>query len=67
MAGVLEVENVSVSFGGVDALQAVSFKLEDGELLGLIGPNGAGQPTALRVITVTRWEVSEEAVATPAQ
>ena len=53
MAGVLEVENVSVSFGGVDALQAVSFGLEDGELLGLIGPNGAGKTTALRVITGT--------------
>jgi branched-chain amino acid transport system ATP-binding protein len=53
MAGMLEVEDLSVSFGGVDALQAVSFGLEDGELLGLIGPNGAGKTTALRVITGT--------------
>ena len=63
MAGVLEVENVSVSFGGVDALQAVSFGLEDGELLGLIGPNGAGKTTALRVITGTVTQICVEETA----
>src|SRR5690606_30933325 len=41
----LRVENVSMVFGGVRALDAVTMTLEKGELLGLIGPNGAGKTT----------------------
>jgi len=37
----LKVSNVSKSFGGVAAVYAVSFKLNEGELLGIIGPNGS--------------------------
>ncbi len=51
MTPLLEVAEVSVSFGGVAALQAVSFRVDPGTLLGLIGPNGAGKTTMLRVIT----------------
>ena len=47
----LRVENVSMVFGGVRALDAVTMTLEKGELLGLIGPNGAGKTTFLRVLT----------------
>lgn len=51
MSDLLNVENLSVNFGGVHALSDVSFVVEEGELLGLLGPNGAGKTTAMRCIT----------------
>lgn len=47
----LSVSNVSLRFGGVTALNSVSFDLEPGHILGLIGPNGAGKTSAINVIT----------------
>jgi branched-chain amino acid transport system ATP-binding protein len=47
----LRVENASMVFGGVQALDDVSMTMAKGELLGLIGPNGAGKTTFLRVLT----------------
>jgi branched-chain amino acid transport system ATP-binding protein len=46
----LEVKEVSIRFGGVQALADVSFSVNKGELVGLIGPNGAGKTTLLKVI-----------------
>lgn len=48
---VLELDNVSVHFGGIKAVQEFSLKLYEGEILALIGPNGAGKTTAFNVIT----------------
>lgn len=47
---VLRIDNVSMNFGGVHALDCVILAIEKGELLGLIGPNGAGKTTLLRVL-----------------
>lgn len=47
----LEVDNMSLEFGGVKACQNVTLKLEPGILYGLIGPNGAGKSTIFNVLT----------------
>ncbi len=48
---VLKVENVTMQFGGVVAVDNVSLEVDKGEILSLIGPNGAGKTTAFNVIT----------------
>jgi branched-chain amino acid transport system ATP-binding protein len=47
---VLSVENVSLAFGGVKALQDVSFDVREHEIRAIIGPNGAGKSSMLNVI-----------------
>jgi branched-chain amino acid transport system ATP-binding protein len=47
----LSVRNVGLRFGGIVALDDVSFDVEQGTIAGLIGPNGAGKTTAFNVIT----------------
>ncbi len=47
----LSVKSVSLRFGGVTALNAVSFDIQPGHILGLIGPNGAGKSSLINVIT----------------
>jgi sulfate-transporting ATPase len=47
----LEVQNLSVTFGGVHAVRDVSFSVGPGEIVGLMGPNGAGKTTIIDVIT----------------
>jgi branched-chain amino acid transport system ATP-binding protein len=47
---ILEVQNLSKSFGGVRALSGVSFSVDAGELLAMIGPNGAGKTTCFNLI-----------------
>ena len=46
----LAVENVGLSFGGVNALDDVSFDVREGEIRAIIGPNGAGKSSMLNVI-----------------
>jgi branched-chain amino acid transport system ATP-binding protein len=47
----LEVDHVTLRFGGVVALNDVSFSLRRGEIFGLIGPNGAGKTTCFNAMT----------------
>jgi branched-chain amino acid transport system ATP-binding protein len=47
----IEARGVTKRFGGLAAVSEVSFDLQDGEILGLIGPNGSGKTTLVNVIT----------------
>ncbi len=46
----LEVKDISKSFGGLQAVKSLSFAVGPGEILGIIGPNGAGKTTAFNMI-----------------
>lgn len=46
----IEVNNLTKSFGNVRALRSVSFSVDEGEVFGLIGPDGAGKTTAMRML-----------------
>jgi branched-chain amino acid transport system ATP-binding protein len=46
----LDVRQISKSFGGLQAVRSLSFSVEPGEILGIIGPNGAGKTTAFNMI-----------------
>ena len=46
----LKVTDLKVSYGGIDALRGISFDVEEGEIVTLIGANGAGKSTTLRTI-----------------
>ncbi len=48
---ILQVINVTKSFGGVKALVNVSFEVKEGEVFGIIGPNGSGKTTLINCIT----------------
>lgn len=47
----MEIKNLNIAFGGLKAVQDVSFNINENELLGLIGPNGAGKTTVFNMIT----------------
>jgi branched-chain amino acid transport system ATP-binding protein len=51
MTDVLQVQNLSISFGGLKALDDLSFAVRDAEVFGLIGPNGAGKTTVFNCVT----------------
>ncbi|MEO7031349.1 MAG: ABC transporter ATP-binding protein [Herbaspirillum sp.] len=53
MSAILEVNHVTRRFAGLVAVNDVSFKLEQGDILGLIGPNGAGKTTLISLISGT--------------
>jgi branched-chain amino acid transport system ATP-binding protein len=48
---ILSIENLSISFGGIKAVDNLSFQIKEKEIFGLIGPNGAGKTTAFNCIT----------------
>ena len=47
----LKVTNLVVSYGGIEALKGISFEVDEGQIVTLIGANGAGKSTTLRTIS----------------
>jgi len=50
-APILQVDGITKTFGGIIALNNVSFSLNEGEILGIIGPNGSGKTTIVNCVT----------------
>jgi branched-chain amino acid transport system ATP-binding protein len=48
---ILEIQDLSKSFGGIRAVDELTFDVKEGEILGLIGPNGSGKTTLFNLIT----------------
>ena len=51
MSSLLEIRDLKVNYGGIEALKGVSFDVKEGEIVTLIGANGAGKSTTLRTIS----------------
>ncbi len=50
MSNILEIKNLSVSYGGIEAIKDISFDVEEGKIVTLIGSNGAGKSSTLRSV-----------------
>ena len=50
-APAIEVQNLSKRYGQIQALDDVSFSVNEGETFGFLGPNGAGKTTTIRILT----------------
>ena len=51
MAALLQVNDLRVAYGGIQAVKGVDFEVHEGELVSLIGSNGAGKTTTMKAIT----------------
>ncbi len=59
-ANVLEIRKVSKSFPGVKALNGVDLELKKGEVLGILGENGAGKSTFIKILVGAEQKTSGE-------
>lgn len=58
----IELKNVTKTYGLTKALNDVSFKIKKGEIIGFVGPNGAGKSTAMKIITTYTAPTSGTAI-----
>ena len=49
--GLIEADNISISFGGIKAVDGVTFSVAEGEIFAIVGPNGAGKSTIFNLIS----------------
>jgi branched-chain amino acid transport system ATP-binding protein len=61
----LKIDNVTMRFGGVVAVNQFSAKIDPGEIVGLIGPNGAGKTTVFNMVTGVYKPTSGDIIFTP--
>src|SRR5262249_37222425 len=61
MSNVVEVRQLTKSYGDVTAVNHVSFCIEAGKIYGLMGRNGAGKPTLMRILTAQEFATGGEA------
>jgi len=61
MTAILTVQNLRKRYGKLDAIQNLSFEIEQGSVFGFIGPNGAGKTTTMRILTTLLKPTSGEA------
>ncbi|HTL53832.1 MAG TPA: ATP-binding cassette domain-containing protein, partial [Planctomycetota bacterium] len=47
----IEVKNLSKSYGGLRAVDNLSFSISQGDIVGFLGPNGAGKTTTMKILT----------------
>jgi ABC-type multidrug transport system, ATPase component len=57
----ITIQNINKSYGAVQALQNISLEIKDGELFGLIGPDGAGKSTLMRILMTLLFQDSGKA------
>lgn len=58
----IEVQNLTKSYGGILAIQSLNFQIQKGEVVGFLGPNGAGKSTTMKIITGFMAPTSGKAV-----
>lgn len=58
----IEVQNLTKSYGGIVAIQSLNFSVKKGEVVGFLGPNGAGKSTTMKIITGFMAPTSGQAV-----
>ena len=47
----IQVDNITYSYGDIQAVKGISFDVQPGEILGFLGPNGAGKSTTIKMLT----------------
>ena len=51
MADIISVKNLSKSYGNIHVLKDVSFSFQSGQIIGLLGPNGSGKTSLIKILT----------------
>ena len=52
MSAAINIHNVSKSYAGIEAVRNVSFDVRKGEMFGLVGPDGAGKTSTIRMLCI---------------